>query len=132
MELSDDEFVAQVESCRFPNHLAHHAEHIRLAYIYLRRHGAPHARDLIQETILRFATTQGAAQKYHVTITLAWMILVEQAAQTLPPQATWQDLCEAHPHLLHHSTLSRYYSQELLSTEAARQSYVAPDLLPLS
>ena len=131
MDRNDAEFVEDVETCRFPNELAHHKEHVRLAFLYLRQHGPAQARDRIQETILRYATSQGAAHKYHVTVTLAWMVLVEHAALTLPPQATWQDLLEASPRLLSKSALEQYYSKELLASDAARQSFVEPDLAAL-
>lgn len=131
MELSDDEFVAQVESCSFPNHLAHHKEHIRLAYLYLKRYGSAQARPRVRETIMKYAASQGAAHKYHVTITVAWMLLVEHAALSVPPGATWQDLLQASPQLAGNSILDRYYSKELLATVAARQSFLEPDLSPL-
>jgi hypothetical protein len=131
VELADDEFVDAVESCTLPNEQVDHRAHVRLAYLYLRRLGPAEARARIQQTILRYAAKLGAAHKYHVTITVAWMILVEHAAAGLPAEAGYETLLAEHPDLQNKAALDRYYSSELLASDAARQSFVEPDLAPL-
>jgi hypothetical protein len=41
--LSDEEFAAAVERCEAPDDGFHHRDHLRLAWIYLRRYGAAEA-----------------------------------------------------------------------------------------
>jgi hypothetical protein len=43
LHLPEDEFVAEFESCRLPAAQFHHADHIRLAWIYLRQMNEPEA-----------------------------------------------------------------------------------------
>ena len=130
--MTDEELAAEFESCRLPNELFRHRDHLQLAFFYLRRYGRDAARSRIQESILRYATANGAAHKYHVTITLVWMDLLEHAARRLPREATIVDLLEANPHLLTKTALEEYYSKELLASDTARTSFVEPDLKPLA
>ena len=37
--MTDQEFAAAIETCRLPNAQFHHRDHLRLAWIYLRRYG---------------------------------------------------------------------------------------------
>ena len=45
--LAEDEFVVAVEECRYANAEFRHADHIRLAWIYVRRYGARQAEERI-------------------------------------------------------------------------------------
>ena len=78
-ELSDETFVAEFEGCRFPNDQFRHADHIRLAWIYIRLCGYDMAERRMRTSIQRFACHLGAAHKDHETITILWMRLVNIA-----------------------------------------------------
>ena len=125
--VSDEAFARAFENCEIPNELFRHRDHLRLAFIYLRRYGAPDARLRIVESIRRYAVHHGAPQKYHETITLAWMLLVEQAVARVPAGANFEMMLEEFPDLLNKSVLQEYYSSELLASEAARIAFAAPD-----
>jgi len=58
-ELADQEFVRSFETCELPNESFHHRDHIRLAWIYLRRYGELEARRHLGEAIRRFAAYHG-------------------------------------------------------------------------
>jgi hypothetical protein len=79
-ELTDDAFVVEFESCRFPNDQFRHADHIRLAWIYIRLCGYDLAEGRMRTSIQQFACNLGAADKYHETITILWMRLVNIAS----------------------------------------------------
>ncbi len=79
--LNDDEFVRAFESCELSPDLFHHRDHIRLARIYLDRLGAAAAIERFRAAIIRFAAHNGVSDKYHETITIAWMRLVIAAAE---------------------------------------------------
>jgi hypothetical protein len=129
--MSDDAFVNAFERCELPNEVFRHREHVRLTFIYLRRHGFAEARTRISEAIRKYALHNGAPQKYHETITCAWLRIVQEAAACVPESARFADMLEAFPHLLSKSTLLEYYSSELLGSDGARVSFVEPDLRPL-
>ena len=131
MNPEDASFAEAVESCRFPGADFHHREHVRLAWIYLRSYGRAGAEERIAQTIRRYAAAQGAAQKYHHTITMAWMRLVEAALARSAPEWDFDAFAEAHPGLFVAGALERHYSQERLQAAAARTEFVAADRAPL-
>jgi len=83
------------------------------------------------EGIRRFANHHGATQKYHHTLTLAWMRLVASALVETPEGYAFEQFITAHPQLKDANLLAKYYSKELLQTAAAREAWVEPDLQPL-
>src|SRR6266403_1698884 len=128
---SDEEFLGAFEDLSFPADLFHHGEHIRVAWVYLKSSDASRAAERMSEGIRRFANHHGATQKYHHTLTLAWMRLVAAALVETPDGHTFEQFIAAHPQLKDAKLLDQYYSKELLQTVAARETWVEPDLQPL-
>ena len=153
-QLSDDAFLAAFESATIKDF--HHADHIRVAWIYLQRLPFPEASRRMAESLRHFAASKGAHMKYHETITRAWMLLVwgalEQdrqgsgertpsseagpdvlpgAAHTNHAAADFDAFAAAHPGLLDVHALKRFYSSPLLASPAARTDFVTPDISPL-
>jgi 2'-5' RNA ligase len=128
---SDAEFLRAFEDLSFPADLFHHREHIRVAWLYLRSSDATRAAERMSEGIRRFANNHGATQKYHHTLTLAWMRLVAAALVETPEGYTFEQFITAHPQLKDTKLLGKYYSTETLQTAAAREAWVEPDLQPL-
>ena len=126
MNLSDDEFLRAFEAFEIPNDQFHHRDHIRLAWICLHRAPPPEAEQRIAQAVKNFATHLGHSEKYHHTITLAWMRLVAKA----PWQLSFDELIAQAPQLLDKNTLARHYSSAILETGAARNGWVEPDLEP--
>lgn len=129
--LTEDEFIRAMEECCYPNAQFRHADHIRLAWIYLRRYGLRRAEKRVSETIHRFATSLGHEQKYHGTLTRAWVRLVAVAAHATPKITAFDEFISKHAWLLDRSALSAFYSGACLKTDAARHGWVEPDKRPL-
>src|SRR5712692_4496737 len=119
---SDDEFLRAFEDLSFPADRFHHREHIRVAWLYLKSSDATRAAERMSEGIRRFANHQGATQKYHHTLTLAWMRLVAAALVETPEGYTFEQFIAAHPQLKDTNLLAKYYSKELMKTAAAREA----------
>jgi hypothetical protein len=128
---SDEDFLRAFEDLTFPADLFHHREHIRVARLYLKSSDATRAGEQMSEGIRRFANHHGATQKYHRTLTLAWMRLVAAALVETPEGTTFEQFLTAHPQLKDAKLLDKYYSNALLKTAAARETWVDPDLQPL-
>ena len=109
MDYSDKEFLAAFESGAIESF--HHSDHVRLALLYVQRFGMPEALERIAADIRTFAERAGQPGKYHHTLTVAYMRLAA--------------------HILDKSALTKYYSPEVLKSEAARRGWVEPDLSPL-
>jgi hypothetical protein len=131
LNLSDEEFVRAFESCRLKNELFHHADHVRLTWIYVRQHGEPGAAERVLAGILRFATHNGGAHKFNHTQTRAWVRLIAEAQRESPELSCFTEFIGAHPGLLNGSALAPYYSKTVLESPAARAGWVEPDISPL-
>jgi hypothetical protein len=129
--MTDVEFRQAMEACLIPGDAFHHRDHIRLAWIYLREAGPAEATGLIRETIQRYAAHHGAAQKYHETLTVAWLRLVDSAMRSTPGVESFDAFAARHAHLLDKDAPRTFYSAELLSSDRARAEWVEPDLARL-
>jgi hypothetical protein len=117
--MSDDEFVGAFESCELSPDAFHHRDHIRLARIYVDRFGPAEATERFKAGILKFASRIGKSDKYHETITIAWMKLV---INTEP--AGFEKLFDK-------NYIEKFYSAQLLESAVARTRFVEPDRSPL-
>ena len=125
--LTDDELVQGFEAgslAAFP-----HAQHVRLTIIYLARHGRDEALRRMCDGLLRFATVKGDPEKFHVTVTRAWIKLIESARRAHPGIQDPGALVAACPQLLDQNALLRFYSPERLNSGEARLRWLPPDLL---
>ena len=123
--LTDDELVRGFEQGsldEFP-----HASHVRLALIYLTRHGHAAALDRLLDGLLRLATAKGHPEKFHVTMTRAWLDLIDAARRAHPDLAS-AALVDACPDLLDRNALNRFYTPGRLHSDEARTRWVPPDL----
>jgi hypothetical protein len=128
---SDEDFLRAFEDLSFPAELFHHREHIRVAWLYLKASDATRASERMSEGIRRFANHHGATQKYHHTLTLAWMRLVAAALAETPEGFAFERFLTEHPQLKETKLLDKYYSKERLQTPAAREGWAEPDVQPL-
>ena len=130
-EPTDQEFVRMFEACELADDNFHHRDHIRLAWIYLERYGELEARGQIARAIRKFASHYGKSDKYHETITVAWLRLIASATARVPVDASFEDLTAAAPELLDKRTIEKFYSTAVLASEVARTYWLEPDLQPL-
>lgn len=118
-----DVLLAEVMAGR---HHFGHREHLHLTWLAIRRHGHAAALELISNGIRRTARYAGAPQKYHATMSRAWVELVGHhvAADAAPD---FDEFAAANPLLLDKRLLSRFYESPTLATAAARNGWVEPD-----
>jgi hypothetical protein len=131
MHLGDEEFVRAFESCELDGELFHHADHVRLAWIYISQYGEQAATELMLTGIRLFADHIGKLQKFHYTQTCAWVRLIAAAHRSSPDLTSFAEFVGTHPHLLDANVLGRFYSKILLESPAARAAWVEPDLSPI-
>ena len=106
-----------------------HREHVHLTWLAVRRYGTAAAVDLVSDGIRRTARYAGAPQKYHATVSRAWVELVGFHVATEPDRPF--DAFVAHnPALLDKRLLTRFYRPSTLATPAAKEGWVEPDLAP--
>ena len=128
--MSDDALIDGFEAGSLAQF--HHADHVQLSIVYLARYGRDEALRRVTAGIQRLAADDGHPEKFHVTMTRAWLELID-AARHAHPSATGADaLVAVCPELLDKSALERCYSRELLYSDRARAEWVPPDIEPLS
>jgi len=128
--LSDEAFVQAFENCHVAGESFRHADHVRLAWIYVTRFGLRMAEERFCQGLQRLAAHLGIPEKFHLTVTLAWLRAV--AARVGPGEApSFEEWIARHPRLLDRSFLQNYYSEPHLTSAVARANWVEPDRRPL-
>lgn len=105
-----------------------HREHLELAWRYLQSGELPRARRQMAAAIRHVAQSHGQPDRYHHTITLAWLHLVAVHVSR-GPAPTFDEFIAANPELLTSDLLDHHFSRAALAT--ARRAWVEPDLLAL-
>jgi len=147
--MTGEELIKQFEEGTTPADTFHHADHVRLAFEYLCRYPVLEALQKFSAALQRFAAAQGKAQRYHETITWAYLLLIRErqaraaCEQTSRVQAscaqtscvqTWEEFAEHNADLLvwKGGVLTTLYRQETLDSDLARRTFVLPDRAAIS
>ena len=125
-EMTDEELIGRLEDGSIAPDSFHHLEHVRVVFLYLCRYPVLEALQRFTAAIKRFATAMGKADRYHETITWAYLFLVRER---MSGAQDWECFSAANPDLLswEDSILKKYYREETLRSETARQMFVMPD-----
>jgi hypothetical protein len=126
--MTDAELLEGFETAELPNGRFHHAEHVRTAWLYLRREPVLPAIARFTADLKSFAAAKGAPGLYHETITWAYLLLIHERLAARPTE-TWEEFARDNPDLLvwKGGALSRLYRAETLSSDLARRVFVLPD-----
>jgi hypothetical protein len=106
-----------------------HREHVHLTWIAVRRCGLPAAIGLVGDGIQRTARYAGVPQKYHATVSRAWVELVGHHALE-SGDGDFIGFADRHPALLDKRLLTRFYLPATLAAPQAKNGWVEPDLAP--
>ena len=128
--MRDPELTAILSGIAAPAGQFRHRQHIHLACEAVRRYGMPEATTRICEWIQRIAAYERAPQKYHHTVSRAWVELVAHHVAADPGCADFDTFARHYPALLDKRLLSRHYRSSTLAATAARRGWAEPDLLP--
>lgn len=128
--ITDDDkaFLQSFEDCSLGAKCWTHAAHVRMGWLVLETSTSfDEAINRIRNGIMRFNSSKNSIG-YHETITIAFARLIDSrrlAGETL------EGFVARNPDLNDNDCLKRFYSQEILTSEKARQQFVEPDLAPL-
>ncbi|MGA2010675.1 MAG: hypothetical protein ABSH51_09115 [Solirubrobacteraceae bacterium] len=107
-----------------------HHEHVELAWSYLRRYSLDEAAEVMIAAIRHVARLHGADDKYHETITRAWLHFVAVHMHRWGADS-FEEFAERNPDLLDGGLLGHFYSRELILSAPARAAWTAPDIREL-
>jgi hypothetical protein len=129
--MNDPEWMQAFESCTLPSGSFHHAEHVKMAFLYLQKFAPLEALDRFSSNLTRFAAAHGKPGLYNETITWAYLLIIrERIARANSPQ-TWAEFSSANADLLRweDNILKKYYRPETLTSELAKRTFLFPDKL---
>jgi hypothetical protein len=107
-----------------------HREHVHLAYLAVQRYGPDKAPGAVAAWIHQLAAYHGAPQKFHATVTRAWVEIVAHHMAAAPQATDFAAFAGRHPALLDKRLLTRHYSSRVLASPAAKTGWAEPDLAP--
>ena len=128
--MTDEEFLAALEACTLPQDAFRHADHVRAAYLCLRAGSFAEATVRMTAALRRYATAQGKPERYHETITVAYLALINQHLHEQGDGGGWEGFRRDNPSLLDPRLLLHYYRPETLGSPRARQIFLLGEYVP--
>jgi len=127
--MSDQELIDRFESGTVPESAFHHADHVRLAFAYLRKYSVLPALEKFAEALKQFASRHGKSQLYNETITHAYFFLIRERMARCGRIDDWDEFARLNSDLLlwKNGILNRYYQEATLKSDLARSVFLFPD-----
>jgi hypothetical protein len=128
-DMADDTWMEQFESATLPNDSFHHADHVKMAFLYLRKYPAPQALDRFSSALARFAKAHGKSDRYNETVTWAFLFLIRERAARAGCSQSWEEFAASNADLLRwdEHILKQYYRPETLDSALAKRTFLFPD-----
>src|SRR4029434_8249151 len=124
--MNDDEFLAAFEARTLDEF--HHRDHIKVAYLYLRRYPLDEAIAKVRTGLQNLAVAWGAPvndleRGYHETMTQAWVRLVHLTLSNREIAESADAFCDQQPTLMQKTRLELFYSRDRLMTWEAKREF---------
>jgi hypothetical protein len=124
--MTDEEFLEALETCKLPESAFGHAAHVRAAYLYLRAEEFSGALERTRRAIRNYARHLGKAERYHETVTVAYLALIQQHICQRGDAGGWETFERENPELLRPGLLLEFYPKAQLESDLARTVFVLP------
>jgi hypothetical protein len=124
--MTDREFLRLLESCELPEKDFGHTAHVRAAYLYLKEYDFAEALKRIRRAIRNYVQHLGKPDRYHETITVAYLALIQQHICERGDGGGWPAFARQNAELFQPDLLQRFYSRAQLDSEMARRIFVLP------
>lgn len=105
-----------------------HRDHVRMGFELARRAPFTEAADRFARALRAMTIRAGAPEKYHDTITVAFMALI--AERLGGADEDFEAFAAANPDLFDRGVLKRWYGDGRLDTPQARRAFVLPTPAP--
>ena len=126
-DIDDDELLARFAANTLPGFP--HEEHVHVVFVKTARANLDETIEFMRAGIRAMAAAGGDPGKYHDTRTVAWVRII--AAARAGFAGGFDDFLAVHPELVRRDLLGDYYSDAVLTSDAARASFTEPDLREL-
>ena len=128
--LDDAELVARFEALAIAPADFGHREHVRIASAMLRGGDFGDAAVRFRRALRRFAEAAGARDRFHETLTWAYLAVIARRMADDPAATTSHALVARHPDLLDHrgGAVARHYDvAAITASPVARAVFVLPE-----
>jgi hypothetical protein len=122
--MTDAEFLAAIESGTLSEAEFNHAGHFRAAWLHLRQGSFPEALARMSGALRNYAAAHGKPDRYHETITVAYLALINERLLLRGDSGGWQQFLVQNHELLDRRLLTHYYRPETLASPAARRVFI--------
>jgi hypothetical protein len=136
--MSDEEFLKSFEATMLPFEQWTHRAHVKVAYLYLKRHPFEEALQRLRDGIKAYNAAHRVAESptsgYNETTTRAFLHLIAATMGAYGgtfPTETADAFCESHPQLMTRHALRLFYSPQRRMHPLAKTQFIEPDLAPL-
>jgi hypothetical protein len=129
--LNEAEWMEAFESCTLPIDSFHHADHVKMAFLFVQKFTPLEALGRFSSSLSRFAAANGKPNLYNETITWAFLLLIRERIARANSSQTWAEFSAANADLLRwdDNILKKYYRAETLTSELAKGVFLFPDKL---
>jgi len=125
--------VRAFEACEIGKDEFKHRDHLAVAVWYLETLGRDAAVERMRSGLLRFLDHHEVGRKiYNETITIFWIDLLAKKLNEVGPGVLLVDKCNKTIESMTKELVFEYYSPERLSSDEARETFLAPDLKSLA
>jgi hypothetical protein len=126
--VDDASLVARFEDGTLPPSEFGHREHVRVAWIYLSEASFEAAGLRFCTNLRRFAAALGKADRYHETITWAYLAIVNERRHAEGSPREFEAFARANPDLFDQKkgALTAYYDEATLRSGLARRAFLLP------
>jgi predicted metal-dependent hydrolase len=124
--MTDQDFLRALETCALPESEFGHTAHVRAAYLYLQAGEFGETLERLRRAIRNYAAFLGKPDRYHETITVAYVALIQQHICERGDGGDWQAFARDNPELFQPGLLLRFYSKTQLESELARRVFLLP------
>lgn len=127
--LSDQDLLDAFEAATLKPGEFHHRDHIRVTWLMLRTGPLEEVLVCFPRALRRLAEALGAHNLYHQTITWTYIFAIHQRMKAMNDDHDWATFEFTHPDLFDHHKqfLGRYFTDEVLNSDLARQTFILPD-----
>ncbi len=125
VHLSEGDFLVAFENTTLSANDFDHTAHVRAAFLTIQSYGFTRAIPVFCDALKKLTVRFGAVEKYHETITIAFLVLInERLSET--PDIGWAEFCAGHGDVFSRHALDAYYTPEQLKSPNARRVFQLP------
>jgi hypothetical protein len=126
--MTHEELLHDFECCLLPPGTLSHRRHVRLAWLVLQEEPLLGAIERLCRGFRAFAEAKGKPEKYHETVTWAFILLINERLERGGRTGDWEAFAADNADLFDgRARLAELFQRTTLESDLARRVFVLPD-----